>query len=119
VPLGCAPGCPAEYQAILNILPKPPPECTHPLSRLLFVSATKQAQYSLLCSLRISQVKRMDCVVHASVRQTFQIYLVPACQMMIDFFLWNDIFTLLIIQIGSMAEYNEGMKKLNENAIEM
>ena len=61
----------------------------------------------------------MDCVVHASVRQTFQIYLVPACQMMMDFFLWNDIFTLLIIQIGSMAEYNEGMKKLNENAIEM
>jgi hypothetical protein len=39
--------------------------------------------------------------------------------MMMDFFLWNDIFTLLIIQIGSMAEYNEGMKKLNENAIEM
>ncbi len=41
VPLGCAPGCFAEYQAILNILPKPPPECTHPLSWLLFVSGAK------------------------------------------------------------------------------
>ena len=51
VPLGCASGCFAEYQAILNILPKPPPECTHPLSWLLFVSVTKQAQYGLFCSL--------------------------------------------------------------------
>ena len=49
VPLGCAPSCFAEYQAILNILPKPPPECTHPLSWLLFVNATKQAQYGLVC----------------------------------------------------------------------
>ena len=47
VPLGCAPGCFAEYQAILNILPKPPPECTHPLSRLFFASAAKRARYGL------------------------------------------------------------------------
>ena len=42
-----APSCFAEYQAILNILPKPPPECTHPLSRLFFVSAAKRARYGL------------------------------------------------------------------------
>ena len=38
----------AEYQGLLTILPKPPPEEAHPLSRLLFVSVTKQAQYGLL-----------------------------------------------------------------------
>jgi len=41
VPLGCAPGFPAGYQGLLIILPKPPPEEAHPLSRLLFVSVTK------------------------------------------------------------------------------
>ena len=51
VPLGCAPSCFAEYQAILTILPKPPPECTHPLSRLFFASAAKRARYGLFAVL--------------------------------------------------------------------
>ena len=37
VPLGCAPGCFAEYQELLTILPKPPPGYASPLSRLFFV----------------------------------------------------------------------------------
>jgi len=51
VPLGYAPSCFAEYQAILTILPKPPPECTHPLSRLFFASAAKRARYGLFAVL--------------------------------------------------------------------
>ncbi len=35
-----------KYQGLLTILTKPPGEA-HPLSRLLFVNATKQAQYGL------------------------------------------------------------------------
>ena len=41
------PGCSAEYEGLLSILPEPPPGEAHPLSRLLFVSAMKQAQYGL------------------------------------------------------------------------
>jgi hypothetical protein len=41
VPLGCAPGCFAEYQEILTILPKPQPGRANFLSRLFFVNATK------------------------------------------------------------------------------
>ncbi len=42
VPLGCAPGFPAEDKGLLNILPKPPPGQANPLSWLFFVSVTKQ-----------------------------------------------------------------------------
>jgi len=33
--------------------------------------------------------------------------------------IFDDFLFLLIIEMGSMAEYNEGRKKFNENAIEM
>ena len=33
VPLGCAPGFPAECKGLLNLLPKPQPELANPLSR--------------------------------------------------------------------------------------
>jgi len=41
VPLGCAPGFSAECQGLLTILPKPQPKYAYPLSRLVFVNATK------------------------------------------------------------------------------
>ncbi len=41
VPLGCAPGYFAEYQGLLTILPKPPPEHTNPLSRRPFPTHKK------------------------------------------------------------------------------
>ena len=45
----------AKYQGLLTILTKPPGEA-HPLSRLLFVNATKQAQYGLSTMNKINQV---------------------------------------------------------------
>ena len=65
VPLGCAPSCFAEYQAILNILPKPPPECTHPLSRLFFASAAQTSPIWFgSCSTRAC-LKNHSCHLHS------------------------------------------------------
>ena len=63
-----APNCFSEYQAILNILPKPPPECTHPLSRLFFASAAKRARYGLFAVLeRVWKIIPVICTPHFAV----------------------------------------------------
>jgi hypothetical protein len=58
---------------MLRILPKPPPEEAHPLSRLLFVNATKQAQYGLSTMNKKFLGKRKSDKIHSStVKKPYQ-----------------------------------------------